>query len=110
MTDRTYADVSMRVTFAAGQAPFVVLRDDQGAAHVVDDGCCSACSRRAGPRRCSTSSARRDRDLLPSTARPRRPATPGSNASARVSLGVRGALPTTPSIVSEIVVKRLGVP
>jgi hypothetical protein len=110
VTDRTYADVSIRATFQAGQAPFVVLRDDHGAAHVIDDTCCAGLLSAQGPapsvdvvRTGGTVTCAVD-GAPPSTC------SAGPDAGARVSVGVQGALPTTPSVVSEIVVKRLGAP
>jgi hypothetical protein len=110
LTDRTYADVSIRVTFAAGQAPFVVLRDDLGAAHVVDDTCCAGLFAAQGP--APVVDVERTGGTVTCAVSDAAPATCGGtlDPAARVSVGVRGALPTTPSIVSEIVVKRLGVP
>ena len=110
VTDRTYADVSIRATFQAGQAPFIVLRDDQGAAHVIDDTCCAGLLSAQGPapsvdveRTGGTVTCAVD-GAAPSTC------SAGLSARARVSVGVQGAVPTTPSVVSEIVVKRLGAP
>ncbi len=110
VTDRTYADVSIRVTFAAGQAPFVVLRDDQGTPHVVDGTCCPGLLTAQG----STPSLDVERtgatvtcavnDAVPQTC------SWTLDASARVAVGVQGVTTTSPSIVSEIVVKRLGAP
>ncbi len=110
VTDRTYADVSIRVTFVAGQAPFVVLRDDQGATYVVNDSCCSGLFGAPGPapvvdveRTGATVTCAVNGETAASCAL-------GLDAASRVSVGVQGALPTTPSIVSEIVVRRLGAP
>jgi hypothetical protein len=111
VTDRTYADVSIRVTFAAGQPPSVVLRDDQGSEHVVDATCCAGLMAAQGPSpvmdversggtvTCAVAGAAASACPLP-----------GLDAGAAVSVGVRGASQTTTSIATEIVVTRLGVP
>ena len=110
ITDRSYADVSIRVTFAAGQPPFVVLRDDDGTAHGVDDTCCAGLLSAQGP--APVIDVERTGGTVTCAvngAAPQACSAP-PDAGARVAIGVLGALPTTPSIVSEIVVKRLGAP
>jgi hypothetical protein len=110
VTDRTYADVSVRVAFAAGQPPFVVLRDDQGTPHVLQQDCCVGLLSASGPQ--PVVDVERTGATVTCSVNGAAATTCSTtlDAGARVAVGVQGALPTNPSIVSEIVVKRLGAP
>jgi hypothetical protein len=112
LTDRTYADVSVRATFAPGQAPDVVLRDPAGLEAVVGVTTCCAgidASMLADP----VVDVERTGSAL-TCAVAGGPARPCKGVTvdpvARVSVGVRGASSASPSIVQKIVVRRLGAP
>lgn len=110
VTDRTYADVSMQVTCAPGAAADVVLRDETGVEAVVDGACCVlpptaessgavlSVTRRGSAVTCAVGAA------APKTC------AAAPSATARVTLGVRGPSDVVPTIVSKIVVQRLGEP
>jgi hypothetical protein len=112
VTDRTYADVSVRVTFAPGQPPDVVLRDAEGNEALV--GVATCCEGIGAPALADpvVDVERTGASLTCAVADG--PASPcqgiAIGAAARVSVGVRGALPAAPSVVQKIVVRRLGPP
>jgi hypothetical protein len=110
VTDRTYADVSVRATFASGQPPYVVLRDDEGQAHVLKDDCCSGLFAATGPS--PVVDVERVGGTVTCQVSGGQVGTCGDvpSSSARVSVGVQGASTAGPSVVSEIVVRRLGAP
>lgn len=110
VTDRTYADVSIRVRFDAGQPPSVLLRDNQAALYFVDDTCCAGLLDASSPQpvmdierhgatiTCAVDGAAAS--TCPTTLGP----------AARVSVGVGGLRRGVPSLVEEIIVTRLGAP
>jgi hypothetical protein len=110
VTDRTYADASIHVAFAAGHSPSLVLRDDEAVEHVIDDGCCAGLLTATGP--APVMDVERHGGTLTCAVDGAAASTCGVTlgAETRVSVGVRGALPSTPSIVQKIIVTRLGAP
>ena len=110
VTDRTYADVALRVTYAAGQAPLVVLRDALAVEHVIDDRCCAGLFGATGPAPVVDVERRGASVTCAVDGAPPSACGASLDPSTRIALGVRGALATSPSVVSEILVQRLGDP
>lgn len=109
LTDRTFADVAVKTTFAPGQAPDLVLRDAEGNETVViAASCCPGVDapslaapvmeveRSGATLTCAVSGG------------PPRTCAVTLDATTRVSVGVRGATSVPASIAQTIVVQRLG--
>jgi hypothetical protein len=117
VTDRTYADVSITVTSAANQLPVLVLRDDAGDELDVGAAACTAgCTACPLPVALASSDSlqvqRQGAAVTFSGASGTTGTCPAASflATARLSIGVRGAQASLPSMVRGLEVTRLGAP
>jgi hypothetical protein len=108
VTDRTYADVAIDVTAPTGEPAVIVLRDELGAE--LEVGGVSCLGTDAGGA-ASTHVERRGGVVSWSLAGGAS-GTCGSGVapSARLSVGFRGAMSSTRSVVRDVLIRRLGAP